>query len=154
MDFFRLPILDVRILGAIAVALITLPHVTKPVASPKVTQPRLVRGALGVESLSFAMSPNGAWLATTNTAGGVMLRARDAGNDARRHLDFPGHATAAAFSPDGRYVAVAGLTSRHLCLGPDVREHWIPHRARGPNPASQAPDVLARRPVARDYNGL
>jgi WD40 repeat protein len=111
MDLFRLPIFDVRILGAVAVSLITVSQVTRPGAAPNAIRPRLVRGVHGVETLSFAMSPKGPLIATTNSAGGVMLRAADPGGPDGYVLDFPGRATAVAFSPDGRHLAAAGLAS-------------------------------------------
>jgi WD40 repeat protein len=109
MDIFKLPILDVRILGAIAVTLVTVSHLGKPAATAKATRPRLARGDHGVETLAFAASPKGSWIATTNSAGRVVLRASESGGQPTRYLDFPGFATAVAFSPDGHSLAAVGL---------------------------------------------
>jgi len=109
MDIFRLPILDVRILGAIAVTLVTVSHLGKPDATTKATRPRLARGEHGFETLAFAASPKGTWIATTNSAGRIILRASESGGQPTRFFDFPGFATAVAFSPDGRSLAAVGL---------------------------------------------
>ena len=64
---------------------------------------------------SFAFSPTGVQLATTNTAGQVALRACDVGWLSEQFLEFPDFATKVAFSPDGRFLAAVGMESS-LCV--------------------------------------
>jgi len=109
MGFSKLPLFDVRLLAAIAVALITLDRLSLPEPVEKLAPSQVARGELGVQITSLALSPTGAQIATTNTAGRVTLRAPENGWKIERFLDFPGYATEVALSPDGRSLAAVGL---------------------------------------------
>jgi WD40 repeat protein len=109
MGFLRLRILDVRILGAIAVALVAIANFGNPGSAPRVAGPRLARGEQRVEATSLATSKIGEWAATTDSAGRVVLRTLEAGARSRQLLNFPGFATSTSFSPDGRLLAAAGF---------------------------------------------
>ena len=109
------PIFDVRLLGAIGAALITLATLSNPEPEQKLARPRISRGEHGVQVLSFALSPTSAQIATTNTAGRVTLRAPENGWHIERFLDFPGYASAVAFSPEGRFLAAGGVAPG-ICL--------------------------------------
>jgi Tol biopolymer transport system component len=106
VGFFRISILDVRVLCAIAGALVTLIRLS----NPEPARSQVARGELGTQIMSFACSPTGKLMATTGSGGRVTLRALERGWQIERFLDFPGYAKAVAFSSDGRFLAVAGLT--------------------------------------------
>ena len=74
MGFPRLRILDVRILGAIALILVAIASVGKPGHAPSVARPLFARGERRVEATSLAISTTGEWAATTDSAGRVVLR--------------------------------------------------------------------------------
>jgi dipeptidyl aminopeptidase/acylaminoacyl peptidase len=109
--FSRLPIFDVRLLGAIAAAMIALARLWNPSPGPKFVRSQLARGELGVQVTSLASSPTARQVATTNTAGRVALRSQEGGWRIDRYLDFPGFASAVAFSVDGQLLAAAGKPS-------------------------------------------
>jgi hypothetical protein len=79
INVFKLPIFDVRLLGALAVALITVARLANPEPVPKLAPSRVVRGEHGVQAVSFAFSPTGSRIATTNSAGRLTLRASESG---------------------------------------------------------------------------
>ena len=109
LGFFKFRIFDVRLLGAIAAALITLARLSSSGPDQQLARSRIGRGEVGVQVTSFAFSPTGKQIATTNTAGRVTLRAQEGGWPIERFLDFAGYATVVAFSGDGRSVAAAGF---------------------------------------------
>ena len=111
----KLPIFDVRLLAAIAVTVITVAVLTDRERVQGLAPSRVARGDRGVQITSFAVSPTGGHIATTNTAGRITLRARESGWQIERFLDFPGYAMSVAYSPDGRYLAVVG-TAPGICL--------------------------------------
>ena len=111
----KLPIVDVRLLAAIAVTMITLAMLTDPARVRGLAPSRVARGDHGVQITSFVFSPTGGHIATTNTAGRVTLRARESGWQIERFLDFPGYAMSVAYSPDGRCLAIVG-SSPGICL--------------------------------------
>ena len=106
---------DVRLVGAIVVALIILAELLTPESAQSLAQPWIAQGDVGIQVTSFAFSPTGDRMATTNTSGRVALRAREKGWQTERSLDFRGYACAVAFSPDGRLLAVGGYASS-ICL--------------------------------------
>ena len=71
----------------------------------------IVRGDEGVGTLSLAVSPVGALIATTDTAGRVSLRGEALGWHIDEHVDYKGYAMSVAFSPDGRFLAIGGHES-------------------------------------------
>jgi WD40 repeat protein len=114
-DRFKRLIFDVRLPGAIAAALIALVMLSNPEPVQNLARPRFARGEDGAHISSFAFSPTGEQLATTNSAGRITLRAHKNGWLTERCLDFPGHAKSVAFSPDGRSLAAAGYAPG-VCL--------------------------------------
>ena len=115
IDFPRLPIFDVRLLGAIAAALIALATLSKPGPEKKLARSQVASGEPGVQVTSIAFSPTGKQIATTNTAGRLTLRTREGGWRIERFLDFAGYARSAAFSSDGQFLAAAGIAP-HICV--------------------------------------
>jgi WD40 repeat protein len=115
IDFPRLPIFDVRLLGAIVAALIALSTLSKPGPEKKLARSQVVRGEPGVQVTSIAFSPTGKQIATTNTAGRLTLRTREGGWRIERFLNFAGYARSAAFSSDGQFLAAAGIAP-HICV--------------------------------------
>jgi WD40 repeat protein len=105
----RFLILDVRVLGLIAVAPIALEKLSNCEPAQKPARVHFCRGDLHVGAASLAVSPTGAQIATTSTAGRLTLRARNNDWQIERSLDCPGYARAVAFSPNGRRLAAAGL---------------------------------------------
>jgi WD40 repeat protein len=104
--FSRLPTLNLGLLCAIAVALMTLSNL-EPVQ--EIDRARLARGQFGARIASFALSPTSKEFATTNDAGRVTLRVSVPGRQIERCLEFPGFARDVAFSPDGRSLAAVGI---------------------------------------------
>ncbi len=72
--FFRLPIFDVRLLGTIAAGMIVLARLSNPSPGQKFARSQVACGEPGVQLTSFAFSPTGKQIATTDTAGHVTLR--------------------------------------------------------------------------------
>jgi WD40 repeat protein len=107
--FYRFPILDVRLLGAIAAALIALAALANPAPAHKFGPARIAPGEHGSQVSSLAFSPTGAHIATTSGAGRVMVRSLESGWETEQCVGFPGYARAATFSPDGRFLAAAGI---------------------------------------------
>jgi WD40 repeat protein len=66
----------------------------------------LAKGEDGVETLSLEVSPQGALMATTDTAGRVSLW-NEALGLIIRDIHVKEYATSAAFTPDGRFLAIA-----------------------------------------------
>jgi WD40 repeat protein len=106
---------DVRFLAAVALVLIALARLAGPEPAQKLAPSQIAQGEQGTQLTSFAYSPTGEYIVTSNSKGWVTLRARANGWQIERSLDFPGFARSAAFSPDGRFLAVVGI-SRHLCI--------------------------------------
>jgi Tol biopolymer transport system component len=104
----KFPIFDMRLLGAIAAVLIALTTLSNSEPVQENVRPRIARGEHGAQIASFALSPTSALIATTNYAGRVTLRAPEREWQIERYMEFPGYATAVAFSPDGRYLAAVG----------------------------------------------
>jgi WD40 repeat protein len=109
VDFSKVPIFDVRLLGMISAALIALFALSKPGPQKKVARSHMARGAHGVQVRSCAFSPTGNQIATCNTEGRVALRVREEGWRIEGFLDFAGYASVVAFSADGRSLAAAGI---------------------------------------------
>jgi WD40 repeat protein len=108
-------VVNVRLLGTIVTALFVLANLSYLNLEQEGARPRIVRGTPGVQIVSFALSPTGKKMATTNTAGQVALRTLDDGWQIERLLEFPGFAKAVAFSPDGESIAVVGYAPI-ICL--------------------------------------
>jgi WD40 repeat protein len=109
MGFSKRTVFDVRLLlGAIVAALITLAALFNPEPARILARSWAARGEYGAQIASFAFSPTGKQMATTNTAGRIALRAQERGWQIERFLEFPGYAAAVAFSPDGQLLAAAG----------------------------------------------
>ena len=108
MLWSKLKSIDLRLLGAIPVAMVTLIAlaIPKPTQDPAPSQ--VAQGEHGTHIVSFAFSPTSAQIATTNESGRVTLRASDKEWQIERFLDFPGYAKKLAFSPDGTTLAVVG----------------------------------------------
>jgi WD40 repeat protein len=93
----------------IVAALIALTELTGPEPVQRFARSRDGRDALGLRDMSLAFSPAGDQVATTSAAGRVTLRAFEGRQQFERSLNFPGYARVAAFSPDGRALAAAGI---------------------------------------------
>ncbi len=83
-------------------------------------------GQHGFETASFAVSPTGKWVATTDRRGRVALWTRDGEWRIERFLDTTDYCSSVAFSPDGQLLAVgdedgAGLSLWDLSSEPPVR---------------------------------
>ena len=136
MHRLRILVLDVRALGVIATTMIALVMLWTTAPWPvQIAPSQIARGTPGARILSFALSPSGKQIATTNSAGCVMLRAHHNEWQIERSLDFPGFAWAAAFSPDGRRLAAVG-TGPGVCL-------WDLASSR------REPDMLINVPIHR-----
>jgi WD40 repeat protein len=121
MGSSRFPVVDLRLLGAIAVAVISLAALLSPEPVRQLTRSRVARGVLGSQIMSFALSPTTAQIATTSAAGRIALRAPETGWRIEQFLDFPGFAKAVAYSADGRILAAGGnLPGIHLW---DLKSH-------------------------------
>ena len=77
-------------------------------ARAEIPPSHIARGDLESRIWSFAISPTTGQIATTNLVGRIALRAQETGWQIARPIDFPGHATAVAFSSDGLSLAVGG----------------------------------------------
>jgi WD40 repeat protein len=106
MAFSKLLIFDVKVLGAVAVALVFLAAVSNTESVQRLAPSQIARGEIGGGVTSFAFSPTGKQMATTNSAGRVTLRAQERGWQIERVLDIPEYAETVAFSPDGGFLAV------------------------------------------------
>ena len=112
----KILILDVRALGVMLTTLIALVMLWTSASWPvQIASSQIARGVPGEQIWSFALSPSGRQIATTNSAGCVTLRAHHHEWQIERSLDFPGFAWAVAFSPDGRRLAALG-TGPGICL--------------------------------------
>ena len=105
----RVPIFHVRLLGAILAALIALTELTGPEPVRRFARSQVDRDDPSIQSTSLAISPAGDQMATTDAAGRVTLRSFKGWEQIERSLNFPGYARVAAFSPDGRSLAAAGI---------------------------------------------
>ncbi len=121
MLWLKFKSIDMRLWGAIAVAMVTLIALAIPKPTQELAPSRVAQGERGAHILWFAFSPTSAQIATTNDSGRVTLRASDKAWRIERFLDFPGFATELAFSPDGGSLAVVGMGSE-MCLW-DLRSH-------------------------------
>jgi hypothetical protein len=92
MGFSKLPILNMRLLGAIVMALITLSALSNPEHVQGVARSQVARGEPGARIVSFAQSTTTAQIATINQSGRVTIRAPKRGWQIERFLDFPGYA--------------------------------------------------------------
>ncbi len=118
------------------------------------TPMRLAQGKPGVLTLGFAFSWDGKTLATTDSEGRVALREIQNGWGLVRFLDYRGLAKGVAFSPNGRFLTLAGV-------GPDVFVFDLvsggTRRLR--NPSSRQTEALAFSPdggtlaATNDRNG-
>jgi WD40 repeat protein len=115
MGFSNVCRLDVRLLGAIALATVTLIVLSIPEPVQKLAPTRVVRGEPGEHIVSFALSPTNAQIATTDRVGRLTLRDPEREWQTDRFLNFPGYAAAVAFSPDGRTLAALG-SAPSICL--------------------------------------
>ena len=115
IGFSKLSFFDARLLGAIAVALIAVTKLSSPEPVHVCARPRIARGEPGTQIMSCALSPASTRIATTNAAGRVSLRSPETGWQIERFLDFAGYARAVTFSPDGQWLAAAGLAPG-ICL--------------------------------------
>jgi WD40 repeat protein len=86
-----------------------------PDPEPKSPRPRIIQGEHAVQLTSLAFAPGATQIATTDTAGQVALRSTEAGLLKEQFLEFPGYASTAAFSPDGRFLVAVGDLSC-LCV--------------------------------------
>jgi WD40 repeat protein len=82
---------------------------SNPELAKKRVSSHSARGEPGVQTLSLAISPATATIATTGSRGRIALRTSESGWSIDRFLDFPGFATEVAFSPDGQSVAAVGF---------------------------------------------
>jgi WD40 repeat protein len=114
-DFSKLHFFDVRLMGAIAAALIALASLSNLEPQKTLLRPEVARGEPGVLVMSHALSPASVQIATTDDAGHVSLRDAATGWQIKRFHDFPGHANSVAFSPDGRILAIVGRAPG-ICL--------------------------------------
>ena len=114
-DLFKRCAADLPMIGALTVAVVVLTVLSGPDPERKSPRPQIIQGEHEVQLTSLAFAPGATRMATTDTAGQVALRSTEAGWLKEQFLEFPGHASAAAFSPDGRFlVAVGNLSS--LCV--------------------------------------
>jgi WD40 repeat protein len=121
MGCAKLPLFDVKLVGAIAVALLALAMLLIPEPVQELTRARVARGEVGAQITAFAISPTSALIATTNATGCVALRSPETEWRIEQFLDFPGYATAVAFSPDSLVLAAGGIPPG-ICLW-DPRSH-------------------------------
>ncbi len=109
MGFSKLSIFDQRLLGTIAVVLITVMTLSNPEPATKTRWVKDCPRRGRHQVMSFVLSPTSSQIATTNSAGRVTLRSAETGWQIERFLDYPGYARAVAFSPDGRSLAAGGI---------------------------------------------
>jgi WD40 repeat protein len=112
LEFPKLAIFDVRLIGAMAVVVITLVRLTNPEPMQRLAPSRVARGEHGAQVTALAFSPTGAHIATTNTAGRVTLQSPERGWQSKRNRVFPGYARGVAFSYDGKSLVAIGIEPR------------------------------------------
>jgi WD40 repeat protein len=116
---------------------------------------RLIPGRPEVETLSLAVSPTGLSIATSDTAGRLVLWNKKEGHWVPERIPpFDGNVRKAVFSRDGRYLAI-GLVEEGLILWdlrPDGKMQILPAPIERVNAIAFSPDgnTLA---VATDLNG-
>ena len=108
IGLFKLLIFDVRLLATIVAALIIVAILSDRNLEKELVPFEVAPGGPEVLVTSFALSPTGGQIATTDGDGRVTLRTRENLWHIEGLLDFPGYAHALAFSPDGRSLAVVG----------------------------------------------
>jgi WD40 repeat protein len=109
MGSFSRAIIDVRLLGAIAAALIIVAMQSIPQPGQVRAPSQRARGKSGVRVLSVSFSTTGRRMATVTMAGQVTVRTTTSGEWPEQFFDFPDVARAVAISEDGRSLAVAGM---------------------------------------------
>ena len=109
MCFSTFFVFDVRFLGAFTVALIISVWLWKPEPVKLCAPSKIDRGKAGVHVISLAIAPKGGQMATTTMEGQVALRTPNGADQTEQFLDFPGYARTVSFSPDGQYLAAAGI---------------------------------------------
>ena len=144
----KLPFCDLRLFAAAAAAAIAFHTLSKPELAEKRGRLQVARGELGVQIMSFALSPVNALITTTNTAGRIALRAPESGWQIERLLDFPGFATEVAFAPDGRSLAVVSKAPGIYLWELDSPNERASRSPAGFDRAAQTCDVLARWPIS------
>jgi WD40 repeat protein len=112
---FRRCSVDLPLIGALTAAVVVLTVLSGPDPEPKSPRPRIIQGEHAVQLTSLAFAPGATRVATTDTAGQVALRSTEAGWLKEQFLEFPGYASMAAFSPDGRFLVAVGNISS-LCV--------------------------------------
>ena len=147
MGLPKVRIFDLRLLGAISVVLIALAGLSMSESVEHLAPAHVARGQLGVQITSFAMSPAGRRMATTNTDGRLALRALENGWEIERFLDFPGYATQVAFSADGRALAAVGFAPRRLLVGCRFADEQADRGDSGSHRATETGAFLAGRPI-------
>jgi WD40 repeat protein len=102
----RVGIFDARLMAAIVVASIVLVEFLPSDPVVWLGPSRVSHGQAQAQVVAFAMSPANGLIATTNTAGRVVLRGPERHWQVERILDYAGRARTVAISPDGRLLAV------------------------------------------------
>jgi hypothetical protein len=86
MSFSKVPIFNVRLLGVIVAVLIALSKLLSPEPIQRFTRSQDGRAEMALQFLSFAFSPTGEHIATTDLAGHVSLRGLKSGEQSRRRV--------------------------------------------------------------------
>jgi WD40 repeat protein len=102
----RTSLLSRERIGSIVVAIVVLVWFSSDDSSTDPIPMRFAHGEAGVMTLRSSFSPDGKTIATIDTAGRVALWDNEDDWRINRFLDCAGHAWSAAFSPDGRFLAV------------------------------------------------
>ncbi len=93
---------------------------------------RIAEGEDGVGTTSLAVSPDGALIVTTDTAGSVALRDEARGWRSEEFADYRDFAVSVAFSRDGRFLAIGGtdfgIALRDRDRDGDEQSELLPHK--------------------------
>ncbi|MHB1558506.1 MAG: WD40 repeat domain-containing protein [Isosphaeraceae bacterium] len=100
-----------RRLGLVLVLLILLPWIPTPGSVPTSGPARRLRFRQGDYLIRVAFAPDGRSLATTDIQGRVSLLPLGEEGDGEQGLGDQGHGRVLAYSPDGRYLLMAGDTA-------------------------------------------